>query len=102
MITKLSNFRLLLNPKVILSISQSFILFCLFQWGHNAIKRMNSGGLPEKLRRNYERFQMKDGTPVYLKGGVGDRILFGLTLIVVAVGVVESYYSIICLDKKKK
>mgnify|MGYP005985130569 len=62
---------------------------------------MYSNGLPENLRRNYEKFQREDGVPVYLKGGLGDRILLGITSILLAVGLVESGHTLIKLDVRK-
>ncbi|KAJ6649887.1 Glutathione hydrolase-like YwrD proenzyme [Pseudolycoriella hygida] len=36
--------------------------------------------LPESLLRNYEKFQAKNGIPVFLKGGPMDKVLFGITV----------------------
>ncbi|KAL3289264.1 hypothetical protein HHI36_003694 [Cryptolaemus montrouzieri] len=42
----------------------------------------------QKLKKLQEHFQIEDGTPVYLKGGIGDKILFGITCILTAGGLV--------------
>ncbi|EFA02879.1 hypothetical protein TcasGA2_TC008031 [Tribolium castaneum] len=67
----------------------------------SGFKRFYSNGLPENLRRNYEKFQREDGVPVYLKGGATDRLLLGLTAVILAVGFVESVRSLLRLDRKK-
>lgn len=56
----------------------------------------------EKLRAKYEKFQKDDGVPIYLKGGLPDRLLFGFTLVLVAIGTVDAIGSLIQMAFKKK
>ncbi|XP_044254857.1 uncharacterized protein LOC123005251 [Tribolium madens] len=67
----------------------------------NGFKRFYSNGLPENLRRNYEKFQRDDGVPIYIKGGASDRVLLGLTSVILAIGLVESVRTLFKLDRKK-
>ncbi|KAL3289003.1 hypothetical protein HHI36_003446 [Cryptolaemus montrouzieri] len=39
-----------------------------------------------RLKENQKKFQVDDGLPVWLKGGVKDKILLQLTLILLVVG----------------
>ncbi|KAK9891146.1 hypothetical protein WA026_013462 [Henosepilachna vigintioctopunctata] len=54
-----------------------------------------------KILKEQERFQIDDGTPVYLKGGLGDRVLLGVTYALVAVGMGMSADVVYQLMTKK-
>lgn len=41
----------------------------------------------EKVKAAQKHFQLNDGIPVYLKGGLMDRVLFGTTVILCVFGV---------------
>ncbi|XP_044744552.1 cytochrome c oxidase subunit 7A2, mitochondrial-like [Coccinella septempunctata] len=52
----------------------------------------------QRLRKLQEKFQIPDGTPVYLKGGFTDRLLFGTTciLLLVSMGMsAETIYQLL-------
>ncbi|CRL01073.1 CLUMA_CG014371, isoform A [Clunio marinus] len=57
--------------------------------------------LPEGLRKNMEKFQARNGLPVFLKGGPFDKILFGTTVFLCGVGLLMSAEFIYSLSKKK-
>lgn len=61
-----------------------------------------SAAVPEKLRSTMTRFQLKDGTPVFLKGGPLDKALFGLTVGLCVVGVSLVFKTIYDLSYPKK
>lgn len=57
-----------------------------------------------KIRETYKRFQVDDGTPVHLKGGPFDKILYSVTIAMVALGLVgclEYYYTAAYPPKNK-
>lgn len=64
--------------------------------------RSYGDGPPPKLLRKYEHFQKDNGIPVYIKGGVGDKILFGLTLAGIAVGLTDGLYTLFQMARPKK
>lgn len=70
-----------------------------------ALKRQGSTSSswpPESLRTKYEKFQREDGTPVYIKGGLPDRLLLGVTVILIAIGMVDGMYMLLTMAFKKK
>lgn len=72
--------------------------------GTSGIVRHNSTTAwpPEHLRTKYEKFQRDDGTPVYLKGGLPDRLLFGMTVVLIAIGIVDGMTALITMALPKK
>ncbi|XP_065167080.1 cytochrome c oxidase subunit 7A2, mitochondrial-like [Atheta coriaria] len=44
----------------------------------------------QRLKEVQAKYGVEDGIPSYMKGGFSDRILFGTTLILTAVGLVMS------------
>lgn len=70
-----------------------------------ALKRQRSTSAswpPEGLRAKYEKFQREDGTPVYLKGGLPDRLLLGVTVVLIAIGMVDGMYTLLSMAFSKK
>lgn len=52
----------------------------------------------QRLKKLQEQFQIADDTPVYLKGGLGDRLLFGTTclLLLISTGMsIETAYELL-------
>ncbi|XP_971661.2 cytochrome c oxidase subunit 7A1, mitochondrial [Tribolium castaneum] len=50
-----------------------------------------------KLKEIQKKFGVEDNVPVYLKGGVGDKILYSLTVLITAAGLgmsIESWYRL--------
>ncbi|XP_044732973.1 cytochrome c oxidase subunit 7A-related protein, mitochondrial-like isoform X1 [Chrysoperla carnea] len=58
--------------------------------------------VPAGLLKKMEQFQRKDGLPVFLKGGPVDKVLFGLTMSLCAVGVALSFKVYYDLSYPKK
>lgn len=46
--------------------------------------------LTEKIKRKQELFQVDNDVPVYIKGGSGDKILLGITTLLVGIGMIGS------------
>lgn len=42
------------------------------------------------VKEQQKRFQVDDHTPIYIKGGFGDRALFGVTCLLTAIGLAMS------------
>ncbi|KAJ8914903.1 hypothetical protein NQ315_016057 [Exocentrus adspersus] len=58
--------------------------------------------LSDNLKKKYEQFQRQDGIPVYLKGGLSDRILFLLSAALCVIGVVDGTYTMMLMAFPKK
>ncbi|XP_067136593.1 cytochrome c oxidase subunit 7A1, mitochondrial-like [Centruroides vittatus] len=56
----------------------------------------------KKLKELQKRYAIDDGVPMYLKGGAIDRVLYGATLTLCAVGTVYCFYTIYELAQPKK
>ncbi|XP_069954890.1 cytochrome c oxidase subunit 7A, mitochondrial [Cherax quadricarinatus] len=58
----------------------------------------------QKIRAKMAQFQINDGTPVHLKGGVTDNLLFASTLFFNAIGLImcaDLFYGM-AFPKKEK
>ncbi|VEN34145.1 unnamed protein product [Callosobruchus maculatus] len=49
-----------------------------------------------------QKYAQDEGTPVYLKGGFGDKALFMLTAALSVIGVTSGMYTLIGIAFKKK
>ncbi|XP_055919555.1 cytochrome c oxidase subunit 7A1, mitochondrial [Eupeodes corollae] len=58
--------------------------------------------LDEKLAANYKKFQAPNGVPVFLKGGPADKALFGLTMALCGLGLINIVKMTYDLGFKKK
>ncbi|XP_055850884.1 cytochrome c oxidase subunit 7A1, mitochondrial [Episyrphus balteatus] len=58
--------------------------------------------LPEKLLENYKKFQAPSDVPVFLKGGPADKFLFGLTVALCGLGLLNIVKMTYDLGFKKK
>lgn len=60
----------------------------------------------EESFRNYKKtqlkFQQNNGTPVFLKGGRLDKLLFASTILISAIGIIETFKFIHSMSIKTK
>lgn len=60
--------------------------------------------VPNEIKLKQEFFQRQNGVPIHLKGGLADRLLFGLTVGLIGLGLlnhVVTYYGMMYPKKKK-
>ncbi|KAL3268180.1 hypothetical protein HHI36_007306 [Cryptolaemus montrouzieri] len=55
----------------------------------------------EAMKKKMELMQVDDGVPVYIKGGIGDKILLGISCVLVVLGLVDGFYSMYRLATKQ-
>nr|AMX81465.1 venom toxin meuEnz25 [Mesobuthus eupeus] len=84
-------------------------VFCLSRYGRQFTTSSKMLKDPDfiirqraKFKELQKRYAVDDGVPVYLKGGVVDRILYVTTLALCAVGTVYCVYTIYELAQPKK
>lgn len=58
--------------------------------------------IPDSLKRKQQHFQMADGVPIYLKGGIMDRILFGATVGLIGFGLISYALTVYPMAYPKK
>ncbi|KAJ8929505.1 hypothetical protein NQ314_017798 [Rhamnusium bicolor] len=58
--------------------------------------------LNDSLKRKYEHFQRDDGVPIYLKGGISDKLLFGTSVVLCVIGLLEGARFLFTMSFPKK
>ncbi|XP_059474576.1 cytochrome c oxidase subunit 7A, mitochondrial-like [Neocloeon triangulifer] len=58
--------------------------------------------LDERLRLKMEHYQKPNGIPIHLKGGPADKVLFGVTVALLAVGIVSAFNLVYRMAVPKK
>ncbi|KAK7076750.1 hypothetical protein SK128_024708 [Halocaridina rubra] len=60
--------------------------------------------VPDVLLRKMSKFQIDNGLPVHIKGGVFDKLLYGITGVVCMIGVLECFrvYYVLAYPPKKE
>ncbi|KDR19493.1 cytochrome c oxidase subunit 7A1, mitochondrial-like [Zootermopsis nevadensis] len=62
----------------------------------------NKSDLYAALKKKQALFQKNDGVPIHLKGGPVDKVLYGITLALCAVGTVLSLQTLFVMAYPKK
>lgn len=56
----------------------------------------------EKMRETQERFQQKDGRPIFLKCGMRDQILYRTTMVLAILGIFETFRMVYTMSVPPK
>ncbi|GJQ74969.1 hypothetical protein Trydic_g9595 [Trypoxylus dichotomus] len=69
---------------------------------HKARSNSTVAWPPPKLLKRYSLFQMDNNLPVYIKGGFTDKFLYNSTLALIAIGLIDGFYTLVTMALPKK
>ncbi|KRT80133.1 hypothetical protein AMK59_7211 [Oryctes borbonicus] len=68
---------------------------------HKARSNSTAAWPPPKLLKRFSLFQMDNNLPVHLKGGFSDKMLYNSTVVLIGIGLIDGFYTLLTMAKKK-